>query len=61
MKTLSVVEDLNGWHVEHEGRVIFKAMEEERCFEQALQASSKLFEEGVQTEVLLRRYSWAVT
>jgi hypothetical protein len=60
MKTLTVVEDLNSWHVEHEGRVIFKAMEEERCFQHALAASSKLFEEGVQTEVVLRRYNWAV-
>jgi len=60
MKTLTVVEGLNSWHVEHEGRVIFKASEEERCFQHALDASSKLFEDGVQTEVALRLYSWAM-
>lgn len=60
MKTLTVVEDLNSWHVEHEGRVIFKAKEEERCFQHALDASSKLFEEGVRAEVALRLYSWTV-
>jgi len=58
MKTLTVVEDLHSWHVEHDGRVIFTAIEEERCFQHALDASSQLFEEGVQTEVILRRYSW---
>lgn len=58
MKTLVVVEDLGSWHVEHEGKVIFKALEEERCFQHALDASSRLFEEGVQTEVVMRRYSW---
>lgn len=58
MKTLTVVEDLNSWRVERQGRVIFEALEEERCFQHALETSSKLFEEGMRTQVLLRRYNW---
>lgn len=58
MKTLAVVESLGGWHVEHDGRVIFEALEEERCFQHALDTSSQLFDEGEQAEVVMRRYSW---
>ena len=55
MQTLVVVETGDGWRVERDGHVIFKAPAEERCFQHALDTSSRLFEDGVRTEVVLRR------
>ena len=55
MQTLRVVEYRDGWSVERDGEVLFEATAEKRCFIHALETSSKMFDDGVQTEVVLDR------
>ena len=55
MQTLRVIESEDGWSVEREGRVIFQAQGEERCFIHALETSSQMFDDGVRTWVILDR------
>lgn len=57
MQTLVVIEALDGWRVERDGEVIFNAMVEEACFKHALETSSQLFDDGIQSEVVLYRLS----
>jgi hypothetical protein len=57
METLIVVETRDGWCVERQGEIVFRAPEEDRCFQYALEASSSLFEQGVPNEVVLKRVS----
>lgn len=55
MHTLRVVEGDDDWRVERDGEVIFRAAGEERCFLHALETSSKMFDDGLSTEVTLKR------
>lgn len=55
MQTLMVVEARDGWRVEKDGEVIFRAPAEARCFQHALETTSQLFDAGVRAEVVLSR------
>jgi hypothetical protein len=61
MQKLRVVEGYSEWRVEFDGKVIFASPSEERCFTQAIETSSKLFDDGVKTTIELERFSWDVT
>jgi hypothetical protein len=55
METIEVVEGEKGWTVKHRARVLFIDTVEERTFQTALAISNTLFDEGVQTQVVLIR------
>jgi hypothetical protein len=55
METIEVVEGEKGWTVKHRARVLFIDTVEERTFQTALAISHTLFDEGVQSQVVLIR------
>jgi hypothetical protein len=57
METIEVVEGDKGWTVRHRARVLLIDTVEERTFQTALAISHTLFDEGVQTQVVLIRQS----
>ena len=55
METIEIVEGADGWTVRRGAEVLFIDTVEERTFQTALAISNSLFEDGVQTQVVLVR------
>ena len=55
MKTVQVTETLHGWNIQIDEEAVFWSADEEGALKRALDMASALFEQGLKSQVTLKR------